>query len=236
MAPKFQRGDSIPEPGGCGPEIVTLRATGGSKTFHVPARLLVHMSTYFEAALNSPFIEGMTYDFTLTEHCDDATLTIFTTWIHTMTVLDHLEYDIRESSFMFQPVSDIVRAWLFGDYIGAASFQNDMMLVMTDKPSRLWNEDVLDNFWSLVPINSKLDILFIDVLGRAMCDKEIAISYEDLKARVNEAYPAHVWEELTRCMVHRLQTGRWARQDCYEDVDDYNLGVGRFVDHGSYSV
>ncbi|KAI1267418.1 hypothetical protein F5Y18DRAFT_444308 [Xylariaceae sp. FL1019] len=224
MAPKFKREDKTPEPGTCGPEMVTLTSHGGSKTFYVPARLLAHVSEYFRAALNSNFLEGTTYEFTLTEHCDDTILAVFTKWVYTRTGNNLMEYDIRTTHVVEESYSVVVKAWLFGDYIRAPEFQNDMMILITEEdPSTMWDAAVLQEFWSRVPVKSKLDILFIDVLARAICDKECNITYASLKNIVDESYPPHVWEELTHRMVDRLRTGRWDLQANSEHTNNYDL-------------
>ncbi|KAI0024746.1 hypothetical protein F4780DRAFT_724837, partial [Xylariomycetidae sp. FL0641] len=100
--------------------------TPSGKEYILHARPLAHLSSYFRAALNGEvFVESKTRHFSLSEHCDDRVMTLFTRWFYIYTAAGQ---EVRRTGIPILghfPASVLVKAWLFGDYLDMPSFQND---------------------------------------------------------------------------------------------------------------
>ncbi|KAI0907965.1 hypothetical protein F4823DRAFT_640722 [Ustulina deusta] len=199
MTPRFEREGRTPEP--CiSVETVTLRSPSGEE-FVVLARPLAHLSKYFRTALNSSFQEATTRVFDLVEHCDDKILQAFTNWVY-----------LRSSGAPYSPLSvpfmsrlslrTVVKAWLFGDYIRAPAFQNDMMVLILDVGNEQFNECVFKSVGQSVPENSPLERFLVDRLcslifyhGRSHIDMVMDWCTANLTSHVCKKLCTAIWDK-----------------------------------------
>ncbi|KAI1331124.1 hypothetical protein F5Y16DRAFT_395558 [Xylariaceae sp. FL0255] len=196
MAARFVRKAITPEPGTCH-EMVTLKATGGDKTFLVHAEILAHHSKYFRTALNSGFMEATTRTFTLTEHCDDDMLELFVSWVYKED--EEKREDWLNVYFYGNELEGAIQAWLFGDYIQAPTFQNDIISCII----RAWEAGVNSYIccWSTALSGSRLEALFVDMA----C---VTMTYERKEEReeILNALPSHAAELVLRQLVNHILT------------------------------
>ncbi|KAI1267415.1 hypothetical protein F5Y18DRAFT_337429 [Xylariaceae sp. FL1019] len=213
MTSKFQRQASTPEPGVWGSELVKVRANGGKKDFHIHARLLAHFSKYFRTALNSNFKEAETRDFTLTEHCDDAVLTMFTAWVYQRHTAHEKIIKASAATDANVPTSSVyVKSWLFGDYIGAPEFQNALMHEIHEKRHKIWSGNVTRKLWCRAPVDSALDSVFFESFCEDISRATTATQERCFLAAMTE-FPSHVAPALTRRLMHKQVTDNWNLKD-----------------------
>ncbi|KAI0143543.1 hypothetical protein GGR57DRAFT_349221 [Xylariaceae sp. FL1272] len=195
MKRKFESGPRLPTARDWGTQMVTIRAATGKRDFSIHAELLAYFSVYFRTALNSGFEESRTYDFTLTEHCNDAVLAMFTKWIYYRSAGGLHPYNLKPESLRIGQVGKFAWAWLFGDYIGAANFQNDVMRFIFENRRVLLHQTpneitLIDTMWENVPEDSALDKLFMEVVCHAIGYKgRSEANYE------SDAHTGHIDEE-----------------------------------------
>ncbi|KAI1267417.1 hypothetical protein F5Y18DRAFT_444307 [Xylariaceae sp. FL1019] len=211
MKRKFEKGAGPPAVVSWGTQMVTMEASTGTQSFAIHAVLLAYFSIYFRTALSS---EGHTYKFTLTEHCDDDVLAMFMGWIYLKSPGNDFGHSICRQKFLTDgPFHNLARAWLFGDHIGAADFQNDLMRVMFASWWKLFMQviefedltivSVLETMWNDIPEGSALDKLFIEVacrvIGypgrRAVADDEDADAVSEFDGHTRPANAEAFWDK-----------------------------------------
>ncbi|KAI0143545.1 hypothetical protein GGR57DRAFT_349241 [Xylariaceae sp. FL1272] len=235
MAPKYHREASTPEPGFWGPEVVTITATGGERVFHIHARLLAHMSKYFRTALNSNFQEAQTREFTLTEHCDDTVLTMFTGWVYHRHIVSKEIVKASGSANENIPTATFVKGWLFGDYIGAVDFQNTIIAIIYEMRDDFWRDNIMEEFWRCTPVNSVLDSLFFEMLCQAISRSTVQF-HEECLFNGMEKFPAHVAPALARRLLHKEITGNWNPTDYGPRKSKGPYDLLEWMDFGNFLV
>jgi hypothetical protein len=142
-------------------EIVTLLSPSGER-FSIHAGPLAHQSRYFRTALNSCFREAADRSFSLTHHCNNEVLEIFTNWIYLKSCA--VKYKIQDVAFMSEKNQDVaIKAWLFGDHIGAPLFQTDMMRFLLDWEESFFDCDLFQEFGPHVPEGCGLEKYLVDM-------------------------------------------------------------------------
>ncbi|TGJ87729.1 hypothetical protein E0Z10_g1040 [Xylaria hypoxylon] len=159
MAPPFKREATTPEP--CmSSETLTIMSPSG-KEFVLLARPVAHLSKYFRTALNGGFQEAKNRVFYLVEHCNDEVLGVFANWTYLRS--SGVVYNLDKVAFMSGLTQENkVKAWLFGDYIQAPVFQNDMMQSMLMKGSGSLSDSIFRDLGPTIPNNSPLKRYFVD--------------------------------------------------------------------------
>ncbi|CAJ2510001.1 Uu.00g059010.m01.CDS01 [Anthostomella pinea] len=184
-------------------EVVTIEAPSG-RQFAIRARPLAHFSVYFRRALNSRFHEAATRTSRLTEYCDDQTMRMFIIWVSLRSVhqSDQFELVILSEELRYDGFAGAwVKAWLFGDYIQAAPFQNDMLCLL--EADRMWkvDADIIRDYWEdLSPSCSNLKNYMLDVFCKNLIEEE------DEDARVSELdlLPAEASKEVSKRLATAL--------------------------------
>ncbi|KAI1074339.1 hypothetical protein F5B20DRAFT_586355 [Whalleya microplaca] len=162
MAPPYKREECTPEPDDSA-EFVTITVPTGEK-FGVHAHLLGHHSEYFRKALNGPFKEATTCTFNLSVHATEETVSTFIRWIY----LRHAGQRIEEYNLVFHLghifTDKAIQAWLFGDYIQATEFRNDIMRLirLISSTTYLFNYQDIAESWSLLPAASNIRAYVLD--------------------------------------------------------------------------
>ncbi|KAF2972118.1 hypothetical protein GQX73_g1480 [Xylaria multiplex] len=172
MPPPFERMDKTPEP--CiSTETISLKSPSG-KEFILLARPVAHLSKYFRTALNSTFREASNPLFLLTEHCNDEVLGAFTNWTYLRS--SGIPYDVEDVSFLMDlSQGNQVIAWLFGDYIQAPEFQNDIMRRMLLAASFCLSGSILQDLGPIIPEDSRLEKYIVDKFCCQMMQRPAAI-------------------------------------------------------------
>ncbi|KAI0969208.1 hypothetical protein F4678DRAFT_463472 [Xylaria arbuscula] len=161
MATPFEREFETPQPH-TSTELVTFKSPDGKEVV-LHARPLAHESLYFHTALNSSFQEATTRVFDLQEHCSDVVLEGFVTWVYLRS--SGAAYSVTTLPFLDELCHQgLVRAWLFGDYIGAPAFQDDLMQLMVGYDAELLYPGHDGGFQHCVPEDSPLERYFVDRL------------------------------------------------------------------------
>ncbi|KAI0429697.1 hypothetical protein F5Y09DRAFT_342476 [Xylaria sp. FL1042] len=159
MTSPYKREGKTPEPEASS-ETVILRSRG-TKNFVVHARPLAHLSKYFRTALNSGFQEASKREFELDVHCNEEILRIFTSWVYMRS--SGVTYQTDELPFLQELAQKLViKAWLFGDYVQAPAFQNDMMILMVGVGNRQFDPKLFRIIGSSIPKDSALEEYFVD--------------------------------------------------------------------------
>ncbi|KAI1427023.1 hypothetical protein F5Y12DRAFT_225273 [Xylaria sp. FL1777] len=201
MAPPFERENTTPEP--CtSTETVTLRSPSGTE-FVVPARPLAHLSKYFRTALNSDFNEAKTREFDLFEYCDDKVLQAFTNWVCLRS--SGVPYGTLQVPFLERlDQKTMIKGWLFGDYIFAPSFQNDMMHLMVNVENQDFEKHTFKTFGQCVPRDSPLEKYLVDRFcslmfhyDKSRIDATMEWSTADLRDKVCRRLSEAIWDKKT---------------------------------------
>ncbi|KAI0542258.1 hypothetical protein GGR58DRAFT_453282 [Xylaria digitata] len=183
MPCQFEREDKTPEP--CtSAETIILKSLSG-KEFLVHARPVAHLSGYFRTALNSAFLEATTREFHLTEHCNDEILGVFANWTYLRS--SGAGYDVEDISFLMNlsPKNQVI-AWLFGDYIRAPAFQNDIMRRMLLVDSGYFGGSILQDLGPMIPEESCLEKFIVDrfCCQIMQCPTKIGVRTDSLTANL----------------------------------------------------
>lgn len=145
-------------------------------------------------ALNSNFKEGQTRTFHLTQHCDDDVVGIFTNWIYLRSLTWH--YEIAET-FVIKGMNPTVaaKAWLFGDYILAPKFQNDMMLYISKSNLSISGPEIMQQIGPHTPEGCALE----EFLVETFCFLALNVRCHDTKVMFS-----WLTERLTRQVANAL--------------------------------
>ncbi|KAI3336694.1 hypothetical protein HD806DRAFT_528288 [Xylariaceae sp. AK1471] len=206
MTESFKREDRTPEP--CtSDEMVTLTPPSGRR-FLIHARPLAHLSRYFRTALNSQFREAKDRTFSLTEHCDDEVLEIFTKWTYLRS--SAVEYSIGGGGFMEDKSQHIaVKAWLFGDYMGAPDFQNDMMRYLVYGDKLCFEYEIFQELGPHIPKGCRLEKFLVDMFCFLMVQARIE-DPDTMMRWLPQRLVEEVFQKLVRNALVVVSKGDWA--------------------------
>ncbi|KAI1413701.1 hypothetical protein F5Y13DRAFT_198503 [Hypoxylon sp. FL1857] len=158
---------SDPQPSD-GADFVTITVPSGQK-FAAHAHMLTYHSEYFNRALNSRFREATTRTLDLSVHATEATVSTFVKWMYSknMDFLNGIGEAGMAYDILFDSVSDkdAVESWLFGDYIQATSFRNDLLFLLYFR-RHCFNHNVAGDIWDRIPLESKLRPFLVSLLCR----------------------------------------------------------------------
>ncbi|KAI1355667.1 hypothetical protein F5Y01DRAFT_310549 [Xylaria sp. FL0043] len=222
MAPPFKREDVTPAPEES-TETVILRSPSG-KEFVLHARPLAHHSRYFRTALNSKFQEATTREFNFVEYCSDKVLRVFTRWIYLRS--SGLAYQTVEVPFLYKlGQAVVVEAWLFGDYIQAPLFQNEMMALMVAVSNKKFDIDLLPLLVKMAPQDSPLRKYLVD----RFCSMMLQSCRESIDAAMS-VLPAHFTTDVCKKLFGLiLDKEKWVGGKFYDwnkrTVEDYQVQV-----------
>ncbi|KAI0002823.1 hypothetical protein F4779DRAFT_634927 [Xylariaceae sp. FL0662B] len=165
MNPPYKREEDPPGPDDHG-DIVTIAIPSGRK-FGAHAHLLAHYSDYFQCALSSQFKEASTLHFNLSEHATEGTLSMFIRWLYSRSYVESFNLGSIDVMSRFSAYKDkeLVEAWLFGDYIQAKGFRDDVIRLMDHKD---FYYGCVPEVWNLTPANTKLRTFLLDAYCRGI--------------------------------------------------------------------
>ncbi|KAI1144465.1 hypothetical protein F5Y05DRAFT_418465 [Hypoxylon sp. FL0543] len=158
MAPRHERRQTTPDPSE-GSDFVTITVPSGKK-FAAHAHLLAYHSEYFRRALKSPSQEAATRNFDMSEWATAKTVSCFIRWIY----LDTVTADF-DSPWCPPEDEDMIKCWLFGDYIQAKGFRNHLMRV-TFSTALTVQFGAIHEMWDQIPSNSELRPFLVNIYCR----------------------------------------------------------------------
>ncbi|KAI0841523.1 hypothetical protein F5Y06DRAFT_192685 [Hypoxylon sp. FL0890] len=200
---KKQKTNPLPD---AGSDFVTITIPSGQK-FAAHAHMLAHHSEYFRRALHSQFQEATTRTFDLSVHATEATVSSFVKWIYQQS--DKFPDSPFDAQALFDGLSDrdAVESWLFGDYIQATGFRNDLILFMFF--NQHFDYRVVVDTWDLLNPERKLRSFLVSqfcsvVTGRHDVDKLL------------ESLPPTLVLEASKWLFKRLKEEQSPRRDKLE--------------------
>ncbi|KAI8966357.1 hypothetical protein F5Y11DRAFT_190275 [Daldinia sp. FL1419] len=179
--------------------IVNITVPSG-KEFSIHAHLLAKYSKYFQRALDSQFQEAKTLRFDLTEHATDETLSVFTNWVYAKSVSSG-NILIIHSILKECPGFALIKCWLFGEYIQAREFQNDIIETLPE--ANTTSTDAV-NAWDSIPADSKFRQLLVSLFckqGRSL--KKVHAELEFLPPTMLRDVSKYLATEISKQQVLR---------------------------------
>ncbi|KAI0816783.1 hypothetical protein GGR55DRAFT_674976 [Xylaria sp. FL0064] len=209
MASPFKREDVTPAPK-ASTETVIIRTPSG-KEFILHARPLAHQSRYFRTALNSKFQEATTREFNMIEHCHDEILGALTSWVYLKSI--GVSYRALGLPFLWGLGQILmVKAWLFGDFIQAPAFQNDVMKWIVNVSNSDFNVKLFELLGSSIPEHSPLEDYFVDRFCSLMFHKA-----RDMMDWMMDQLPKHLTERVCKKLATFIwEKERWVNNEFYD--------------------
>ncbi|OTA60443.1 hypothetical protein K449DRAFT_466378 [Hypoxylon sp. EC38] len=197
-----QKGNPLPN---AGSDFAMIIIPSNQK-FSAHAHMLAYHSEYFRRALNSQFQEATTRTFDLSIHATEATISAFIKWIYQKNPKPFDDQYVRSCSHvtgwmtLFDGLSDrdAIESWLFGDYIQAKEFRNDLLHFMFSRDD--FDRTTIVDVWDRIPLESKLRPFLIS----RFCLKIVELDDVDM---LLESLPSTMVLEVSKCVFRRLKKG-----------------------------
>ncbi|KAI1170733.1 hypothetical protein F4777DRAFT_101741 [Nemania sp. FL0916] len=236
MTGHFKRLPTAPSLGDSA-DIVTLdfdslspacRGNSGGK-FVVHALPLAHHSRYFRNKLNVLHARNEPYAITVPANFKPKVVQIFVDWVYIQSTMSGILPSNNDVSTSYMPpVSRItsVECWVFGDYIEAPRFQNDIVKLILNQqsPSPPWVGSLGSEHWASIPQESPLESLLLDSLCRYLLGSD--------RDKINEQLgklPSHIAKNVAPLLLHSLVGhNKGGHTSLMKDENGFTWKIGDF--------
>ncbi|TGJ87723.1 hypothetical protein E0Z10_g1039 [Xylaria hypoxylon] len=202
-------------------KFVMIESSDTQVTVHAP--LLAYHSQHFRRILNNLPLGKETHSVRIDKPFHGDVLQLFVDWVYMKSAEQVLEDKSNGIASKYRH-SVFVQAWVFGDYIHAPIFQNDVAfyIMWANTGSFDWIKD-MEAQWDYVPRGSTLESLLMNMV----CETLIESYPDEVKEHLNQL-PLDIAQKVIHLLVQGIQ-GQSAQSNPLEiRGGEFKWDIGKF--------
>ncbi|KAI1126671.1 hypothetical protein F5Y10DRAFT_293465 [Nemania abortiva] len=178
MAGRFERRSRTPAPSES-TEMTKLKCLNDQVELIVHTRMLAHHSRRFRYELNSRATGRHTHPIRIPGNILSSTVQLFVDWVYMRGIGRMVgfydKFTMKHNSY------DFFKGWVFGNYLKAPSFQNDMVrYIIRDRSGYRFVHNMTLHL-SDIPLGSALETLVLDLV----CQNLLSLEHDKMMSELN---------------------------------------------------